>query len=34
MSGKGHTAVPLAGDPVAGEETGALGDGMTARGPH
>lgn len=34
MSGKDCAAAPLAGDPVAGEETRALGDGMTARGPH
>lgn len=34
MSGKDRAAVPLAGDPVAGEETGALGEGMTAKAPH
>lgn len=29
MSGKDCAADPFVGDPVIGEETGALGDGMT-----
>lgn len=29
MSGKFRAADPLVGDPVTGEETGALGDGVT-----